>query len=533
MRLALLPGGGFPYSPPSCELRPDCLTLNLLGPRVLSRGGRQLQLSIVAVWLFASGCTLSNDPREFRSVPVRGQGGTAASESPQTGTDQSVGERGTVATTKGSPTPENLAEPEAAKRAGESPAEDPLTQIALQLDEIGIRDPQAKEQLLSDLRKIDPSLWPQMLSTIKATLAYRRKSDKLEAAASDQGGAYAAGPARREAAPAQALTTEPGMLPTEVAPFATLPASRAGRLESGATALETDAPASDQLRNTAGGSSELAVAGANNLTAPANAELVERVKVPANGVVPASYTAAVLPEDQCTTFAEGLHTLILKLEAEISGSTAPDEQRQVQLRMLYLMAERREDALRPVAGLSPAQQDFWNKQLYGLGTMLDVARLPDSQMRAAEASLHFNDATARLRDAASLFVRNMNFCTEVSSYGVYKPFDEYVFHPGQEVLLYAEVENFKSERTADGYKTTLNSRYQIFDKQGQQVEERDFGPTEEVCRNRRRDFFIRYQFVLPKRIYDGTYQLKLTVEDDAAHKLGQSSVDFTIKESTK
>jgi hypothetical protein len=161
--------------------------------------------------------------------------------------------------------------------------------------------------------------------------------------------------------------------------------------------------------------------------------------------------------------------------------------------------------------------------------LLDAQGDPNAESRAAEAALHLSDATARLREGASLVVRNLAFCTEVSSYGVYKPFDNYVFRPGQEVLLYAEVENFKSELVPEGYKTVLGSRYQILDKEGKQAEERDFGVTEEVCRNRRRDFFIRYQFALPDRIYDGAYTLKLTIEDQQGEKIGQGSIELTIK----
>ena len=66
-------------------------------------------------------------------------------------------------------------------------------------------------------------------------------------------------------------------------------------------------------------------------------------------------------------------------------------------------------------------------------------------------------------------VRNLAFCTEVQSYGCVKPFKAYEFAPGQEVLLYAEVENFTSEATPKGYHTALRSSYQVLDGRGQRV----------------------------------------------------------------
>jgi hypothetical protein len=140
-------------------------------------------------------------------------------------------------------------------------------------------------------------------------------------------------------------------------------------------------------------------------------------------------------------------------------------------------------------------------------------------------------AAARMGESGSLVVRNMSFCTDVSSYGVYSRFERDEFKPGQEVLLYAEIENFKSESTAKGYHTALASSYRIFDSRGQQVDEQQFALTEEHCQNARQDFFIRYFLWMPKRAYDGKYTLQLSIEDTLNKKIGQASIEFTIKEA--
>ena len=64
--------------------------------------------------------------------------------------------------------------------------------------------------------------------------------------------------------------------------------------------------------------------------------------------------------------------------------------------MLYLLAGRREDALQPIPGAPPAEQEFWTKQLYGLGLWLDTQRNPDPARRAGEAKQALGDALARL-----------------------------------------------------------------------------------------------------------------------------------------
>ena len=175
--------------------------------------------------------------------------------------------------------------------------------------------------------------------------------------------------------------------------------------------------------------------------------------------------------------------------------------------MLYAAAGRREEAIRPIPAAPPATQEFVSKELAGLSTWLDVEKTPDAARRAAEAKPALTEALEKLAESAPLAVRNLAFCTEVQSYGCTKRFEKYEFQPNQEVLLYAEVENFASEPTSKGYHTSLRSSYQILDARGQRVAEHAFAATEEYCQNRRRDFFIGYHFCLPKGIAPGKYTL--------------------------
>ena len=76
----------------------------------------------------------------------------------------------------------------------------------------------------------------------------------------------------------------------------------------------------------------------------------------------------------------------------------------------------------------------------------------------------------------------------------------------------------------------MRSSYHIFDNQGRRVTDQELPLTEEYCQNRRRDYFIRYFLSIPARAYDGKYNLQLTIEDTLGRKIGQSSIDFTVKE---
>ena len=217
------------------------------------------------------------------------------------------------------------------------------------------------------------------------------------------------------------------------------------------------------------------------------------------------------------------------MEGDSAGSSSSAEiGRQVQLRLLYLSAGRRDDALRPIPGLSAGQQEFWTKELYGLVTYLDSEKVSDPDRRTTEAALHLRDAAERIGELASPVVRNLAFCKEVTSFGVYKKFPKYEFKAGDETLLYCEIENLKAESTDKGYHTSVKGSYQILDSRGEKVADQEFPASEDFCSSPRRDFFIPYFIWIPKRINEGTYTLQLTVEDTQTKKVGQSSIQFKV-----
>ena len=200
------------------------------------------------------------------------------------------------------------------------------------------------------------------------------------------------------------------------------------------------------------------------------------------------------------------------------------------LRLLCLAAHQRDEALRPIPTLDSDMTEFWSKEVFGLAALLDTETIPDPQHRISEAKVHFEEAVNHLGESAPLAVRNLAFITKVLSYGVYTTFETYEFTPGQRVGLYVEIDNFTSKEGPRGFHTSLKSSYQILDSRHQRVAADEFVPNQEHCRNRRRDYFVFYEFSIPERIYPGEYTLKLTVTDENSQKVGQSQVQFYIGE---
>ncbi len=387
------------------------------------------------------------------------------------------------------------------KTATASPA-DPqaLADVLAELAAMGALEPEAQQRLIEDLRTTDPALWPGVIETFRASLAYRRRAAERAKAVA----APSVDPRNQltESAEADPSAGQIASKPDVRSPaFAGAPKGMPPPAETAAT------------------------------TAPANPSS-GTIAPAASTVQPATHLSAATPGAPVGDWQQQLAPAIVELEKQTR--TPPGDAdaiaRHVWLRMLYLAAGRREDALKPIPGIAPAQQDYWSKQIFGLATYLDSQHNTDASRRAAEAVQHLTRATASLAEQAPLVVRNLAFCSAVESYGVHKRIEQHEFKPEQELLVYAEVENFKSQQTEQGFHTALQASYQILDSQGQRVAHDALPLTEEHCDNRRRDYFVRYFIRLPKNIYDGAYTLQWMIEDTLAGKVGQSTIEFTVKQ---
>ena len=204
--------------------------------------------------------------------------------------------------------------------------------------------------------------------------------------------------------------------------------------------------------------------------------------------------------------------------------------KQAYLRLLYLVAERQEEALTAIPQASSSQQEFWQQMIWAMSSSLDSGQFPDADERAAQTLTPLSSALRLMREEAPLSIKNISFCRKISYFGNYERFPRNEFTPGYEVLLYTEIENFTSTPTVDGeYRTSLKSLMEISDTSGKVVWTKGFPPTEDFCRNPRRDYFHNYQFHIPEDLPIGTYSLKLTIVDELSHKRVSSSLGFVLK----
>ena len=452
-----------------------------------------------------------------------------------------------------------------------------------ELQEAGAIDPAAREELIADLKQTDPSRWPLVMQEYRAAAAYRRRiearaKEKQEGESPDfasfhntprddrRSGVPPLETTRRDAASTAAdrenyMTPLPDVSGVTIAdnhlalsPESTLPGG-AGRSASDkpneAMAIPIEPPT--LAIRLASSRDEQAKSDGKSSVAAASAALTPNPSPTGRGE-PSALTPGPSPKGRGENIAltpnaspnghgdkdvpitqadwqSHLAAAIRSMESASAPGSASENDiaLQARLRMLYMLAGRRDDAMRPLPSAPPETQDYWNSQINGLSTLIDSEKTPDPARRAAETKRILGDALKQHGDAAPLTVRNLTFCTAVRYFGSFDAVHSAEFAPGQKVLLYAEVENFRTEPSPKGFHTAVKFNWQILDSRGNRVGDYVSATSEDQSLTPKHEFFLTKWFYLPDSMAGGRYTLQFTVEDELGHKVGQSSIEMTVR----
>ena len=424
--------------------------------------------------------------------------------------------------------------PMSAATPGAAPAaEQAFARILGDIEELGRTDPAAQQQLLKQLQTAKPAHYALVVQQFKAAYAYSRELRQrsrpepplpVEALPPEENSPVE--PASRSD------DIQPRLLPE---PLSKVDAPRSERLEG-------EPPAESTRMSLAENSSlraidprrDRSVDDAAEMSTPAPSKspsviqaVYEQDTGPAKPkVVPASASSPPVDENWEQSLTRAIDGL--SVATRESPQSTEDLHQRLRLRLLKLAAGRHEAPLAPIEGLAPGEQDYWSKQFFALATLLDHEAQPDGQRRATAASVHLAEAVDELGELCPLTVRNVTFCSQIHGYGAYEPLSSTTFKPGQRLSLYAEVDNYCSISTPQGYHTALATSYEILDAAGNRVDGSEFPTIDDYCLRRRRDFHTQYGITLPAHFSPGKYQLQLTIKDQHANKLGHATVEFEI-----
>ena len=127
-----------------------------------------------------------------------------------------------------------------------------------------------------------------------------------------------------------------------------------------------------------------------------------------------------------------------------------------------------------------------------------------------------------------LAVQNAAFASRVRAWGDLDRFPVDRFRPGQELILYFELENLSAGESPAGHTTCIDTVIRLVGPAGEAIHDWSFEPIAETRKNRRRDYFARYVVRIPEGSPAGKCRLELTVTDTLAGTSTQTAVPLEV-----
>jgi hypothetical protein len=127
-----------------------------------------------------------------------------------------------------------------------------------------------------------------------------------------------------------------------------------------------------------------------------------------------------------------------------------------------------------------------------------------------------------------LAIANACFASRVQAWGVLDRFTVDQFRPGQEVIVYFELDGLSAGESPAGHTTCIDSELQLVDEGGSVIHAWSFEPIAETCRARRRDYFARYVVRLPEAVAPGGCRVDVTVTDTLSGNVATASLPLEV-----
>jgi hypothetical protein len=128
-----------------------------------------------------------------------------------------------------------------------------------------------------------------------------------------------------------------------------------------------------------------------------------------------------------------------------------------------------------------------------------------------------------------LGIGDLRLCRRVFGFGSFEPLGDERVKVGQHVLIYCELNGIQYEERGADYVSRISSRVEIKPARGGPVLwSRELGDAQDLCRRRRRDYYVNCVFDLPKTLGPGSYRLRLLQTDLVAGRSTSSDILLEI-----
>jgi hypothetical protein len=161
--------------------------------------------------------------------------------------------------------------------------------------------------------------------------------------------------------------------------------------------------------------------------------------------------------------------------------------------------------------------------LKGLGAILDLSGPRD--LRAAD----IRQAITALESRSPLEVTDLKLCLAVHGFGSFDAIDPVERKPGQAVVLYCEMAGVAYEPMGAAYRSRLSGQVEIIPEgSNQPAWSQPLGAAEDVCRKRRRDYYVNYRVTFPESLAPGRYRVRITQKDQVSDSTAVRETPLTL-----
>lgn len=133
----------------------------------------------------------------------------------------------------------------------------------------------------------------------------------------------------------------------------------------------------------------------------------------------------------------------------------------------------------------------------------------------------FRQALDVVSETSDLGIKKAAICNEVTGFGKFKQFESNRFSPGDEVLIYCEIENFSTEdidgEDGEVHQCEFNAQIQFVNGQGETDHVQSLAKITDQSKSNRRDFYILFRIRIPD-LSNGDHSLQVQIQDKVGRK---------------
>jgi hypothetical protein len=131
-------------------------------------------------------------------------------------------------------------------------------------------------------------------------------------------------------------------------------------------------------------------------------------------------------------------------------------------------------------------------------------------------------------DPPRLDVRNACFASRVRGWSAVDRFAADRFRPGQDVIVYFELDGLSAKESSAGWTTCIDTTLRLVAEDDRELHAWRFEPITETCPARRHDYFARYVVRLPEGI-SGPCRVEAAVTDTLAGTTAAATLPCTVE----